>query len=742
MAQEKIEKIIRNILEMDDCEKESFLKYVKEHTIKYILCMDMGCGGTSTAFYEIENGIIIPVLWRYKTRHRKDGELIDVVGLFLPTIIGYDIIQSDEPVVGPEAFEYGRAAENFKKLPDEEALKEKVLTVQNAYGEENGYSLFKIWTDYFRKIFEESLHFLKKQQNITCSKEEILFVVAHPSGDEWARKEILENYKKMIVKGTGLCAEQIITISESKAAMQYVRRLRNVSVDWSKGVLMIDLGASTIDIEYLSQNCIEPKEYSITMAGREADKILAYDVLCKTNPKLKAEYPTLNDFLWDERLWTEDNVFEEKLENLEATRAQWMYKIRGFKEAICDNPVFDEPVLFEKSLYYAAARSKTTIPVSELTILEEVLEQNEFSFACSDMAIAVYMNKGFIGNGVKGAQLVKGSWYSHLEKLVSYALDELQDENYSISDIIVTGGSSRLVGVEKHIRKGIETSNIENKTGIHLIMLTGELDYERTVPFGSCYYVGNAIKHLDEICQFPALLRKCLDKTIKEEKALTICVANALVGLLDDVIKDAVKIWSEVSISDRRSSLNGLDEILRNRISKIPFEQLDACVSTGVFEFQKNSSETMAPIYKEINQFLTRLLSENQNKSYKIHIEKIKIKIEMNEVSQMVSGICERVKMLHSSDLQNSLAALLIIIFTIFARLFFGVNKKYIRWPGMYRKKVLNQIPKMEIEMRNDLIDMLHEEIVDAYERKQRFHLEEQILESMSDDIKRALYLP
>lgn len=741
MAQKNIEKIIQDILEMDDDEKSSFLKYLREHKVKYMLCMDMGCGGTSAAFYDIKNGIIQPVIWRYKLRSRKNGEFMEMVAPFMPTLIGYDTREYDEVLIGPEALACGRFAENFKKLPEEDALQEKVLTVQNIYGEEYSYSLFKVWADYFGKILQESLHFFHSQ-GMDCSKEELLFVVAHPSGEEWRRKEILDNYKKMIIKGTCLCKEQILTISEAKAAMQYVRRLHDVTLDWTKGVLIIDLGASTIDMEYLSQNCTNPKEYSITMAGKEVDKILAYDILCKGDWKFKREYPTLDVFLQDEAFWTDDAAFEEQMEE---TRAEWMYTIRTLKEDICDGAAQErEPqsiVIFDKELHYTAAYPKTQIPVSELTVLEELLEQKTFSFVCRDMAIADYMKKDRMENGMKNAQMVEGSWYSHLEKLVSYVLDELQDEKHPISDIIVTGGTSRLVGIEKHIRKGMEASKIENTDSIHLIMLNGELDYERTVSFGSGHYVGNVVKHLEEICGFPAVLHAALDKVIKEENALTMCIAGALIGVLHEVIEDAVEIWSSVPMSDRRSSLNGLDEILQKKIMEIPHEKLDACVNAGVLVFEKESSKAMLPVYNEIRRFLTNLLSEKQNRSYKISVQNIQVKIKTNEIADMVSRVCERIKMLHSSDFESSLFAVILGILVMVARLFLGVRKKDIQWSAMYRRRVLTQIPQMEEDMRYDLIAMLHKEIVEAYEQGNRFDLAEQILEAVSDDIKRALYL-
>ena len=189
MSQKKIENIIQDILEMDDFEKERFLKYIKEHSITHILCMDMGCGGTSTAFYTMKLGIKTPVLWRYKERNKYNGDIMNATATFIPTIIGYDTSEFEEAVIGAESFEYGRAAENFKKLPSSEALKEKALTVQNLYGEEYSYPLFKIWADYFKKVMEESLKDFNKGRKNPCVKEELLFVVAHPSGDEWCKKE-------------------------------------------------------------------------------------------------------------------------------------------------------------------------------------------------------------------------------------------------------------------------------------------------------------------------------------------------------------------------------------------------------------------------------------------------------------------------------------------------------------------------------------------------------------------------
>ena len=752
MAQEKIEKIIQDILEMDADEKESFLKYTKEHSVKYLLCMDMGCGGTSVVFYNLEHGNIYPVKWRYKKSNMVTGEWMELIGTSIPTIIGYNTDQEElscyDVIIGPEAFTYGRALENFKRLPETEVLHEKVITIQNMYEEEYSYSLAKVWADYFGEILEGSLKFLKEEMHCSCNKEELLFVAAHPSGEEWSEKEILANYKNIIKQGTGLAFEQILTISEAKAAMQYVRKLHNISVDWSKGVLIIDLGASTIDIEYLSKNCTDPKEYSITMAGKEADKILAYDILYKSNPKFKMEYPTADDFLWDEAFWKEEKIFEEKMEALESTRAEWMYTIRCLKETICESNIFGaEPQgikAFGKMLYYMASHPETEIPFSELTVLEDLLEQTEFSFACNDMMIANYMNQNNHGNGAKGAQIVKGSWYSHLNKLLSYVLKELQEEQYSISDIIVTGGTSCLVGVEKHIKQTIEASALEKKEEIHIVFLSGALDYERTVPFGSCYYVGNAIKHMDEICSFPIQLRKRLDDTIKGKKILSKYIAQALMVPLYNAIEKAVVSWSNLSYASDYSSLNGLEEFLKDKINEIPQQKLDACIQQGVLQFQKENEKAMSEVYHQINQFLTNLLSEKQNKSYQIQIPNIKIQININDTNQIVSAIGKRIQGLRVSDFTNSFNNFLGILLALIVHALFilgNIDQRKIRWMSHYRKKVVEELPEMREGIWNDLTDMIHEEVMKTYLQKEGFHLEEQILEAISDDVKRALYL-
>ncbi len=728
MVQEKMEKIIRDILEMDDCEKESFLKYVKEHTIKYILCMDMGCGGTSTAFYTMGSELKIPVSWRYKTRNKENGELLEVVGPFIPTIIGYDTTEFDEPVIGPEAFEYGRAAENFKRLPDAEALKEKALTVQNMYGEEYSYPLSKVWADYFKKILEESLNFLKEQQNINCSKEELLFVVAHPSGEEWDRKDVRDNYKKMIAKGIGLRAEQIITISEAKAAMQYVRKLHDITVDWTKGVLIIDLGASTIDIEYLSQNCTDPKEYSITMAGREVDKILAYDVLCRSNPEFQADYPTLDKFLQDETFWTDDAVFEEKMEKLEATRSQWMYSIRVLKESICNQNIFGKESLsarfFGKKLYYAASHPETEIPVSELHILEELLEQNEFSFACNDMAIASYMNKDSIGNGGKGAQMVKGSWYSHLEKLVCYALDELQEDKYQISDVIVTGGTSRLVGVEKHVRKGIEDSNIDNKNSINLILLSNETDYERTVTYGSTYYVGYAVKHLDAMLNFPNTLKKRLDTYVIEKEVITKYIAPEVNKKVKETINAAFTQWRNLGKKDSRATVAKLKVFIEDAMHAM---SLDNEVKNGIDAFNKNCENEFSDIYTVTNDFLEVL----SGKKYKaqLHIPKINIKIDKAKLTNKVKEKTSAVMKEH-------------VQFGDGIRKWWNTceDDGLIRNPT-YRKEFHNAFwCKAEAPIEDSIKKSIQNEIETAYDGN-RFNIPDTVIEEVTEDIKKALYL-
>lgn len=363
----KIADLIKKLLEVEDLAvlSNEFIKQLR--TAEYLFVIDMGCGSTSAACLMLEdyrrdvnqtylqNNISIqiedyihPVLWKYPDPLDftiKDG----LAHTHIPTLIGYNDIADTTPVLGPKALDTGYLCENFKEIPTDQNLNKPILWIKDLMDldmdpEEGKKTRADVWQDYFYALLTKVLQQWGKHRlglkNLTELSRTSLVMVAHPAGKYWSKPDILRSYKALIRAKTGLAEESVLTVSEAKAAMQYVRRHPNykITLDFAKGVLIIDIGASTIDVEYLSQNDPDPLEFSLTMAGRNADRLLAHYVLEQFFPEEMRNYPEPDQIPEEDpkKPIEEDFFFQKGL-----IRAHFLYQIRVIKEQIstCKEPM-------------------------------------------------------------------------------------------------------------------------------------------------------------------------------------------------------------------------------------------------------------------------------------------------------------------------------------------------------------------------------------------------------------------
>ena len=720
----RMHEILCGILEMEEEELQSFLSHIKRTKKKYLVCMDMGCGGTSTAYYNIELDMMVLVIWNFidEKGERRSGRN------HLPTISGYN---EGDPVIGPEALLYGRAAENFKKIPTDNNLNKTVaLRVQDFLGNEYVKNLKEVWSDYFKKVWEYNLSELRKVYP-DCQQEEVLFAVAHPASRDWKERDILNNYKGLICERTGLVKEQVITISEAKAAMQYTRKLKDKIVNWWKGVLIIDLGASTIDIEYLSSKNPNPMEWAITMAGKEIDKLLAYYILSESFPEFAQRFPNIDDYLFDETFWKDDDAFETLTG---VTRASFMYDIRCLKERICHRgkiPTVEE--YFGREFAFVAEIPTGEIMVSNLVSLEELIQDTEFTFECQNASIARYLNKG---EAPDGGQMVKGSWYSHLEGLLSFALKELEDRNCSVGDIIITGGSCQLVGVKKYIERGRDNSNVTEKKEPY--MLNNPVDYERTVPFGSIYYISDTIKYIEEMENFPKKLQTALDKEFLVNKKLSKYIASSVSGMVEREVEEALKEWAKYDyfLEGDKCTMNYLFDKIGQKMRNISENVLRKKVQEGIDDFKKDKEKNLASVYTEVNEFLKHLSQGRYG--HALNMQGVNIRISVGEIAGCVLNGLKKMSL---GNLIESFWAILGAIVAVVQMLISGISKEEAKLSKAIREDVRDKfINSHENTIQGDIEKIVQGYIQDSY-KENRFGLEEAIIGNIADDIKRALYL-
>lgn len=694
----------------DDQTLNDFIRYWNSY--QYIVSIDMGCGSTSAAWSPLRQKnykqTTTLALWRYPNKPGQEKS----PNLSIPTMIGYDVEfgNNDKLIIGPEALATWSVAQNFKEIPTDSNLKEMIYDVEIPFSERKIQKSRKmIWEDYFRKIWEH-IQDEANARNISLGKANTLIVVAHPASDDW--KKVLRNYKNLICEETRFEPAQVITFSEAHAAMQYLNYLGRGNLSLVEGVFVIDLGASTIDVEYLSKDDPTPQEFSITMAGREVDGILGHYFLEQWFPQEMGNIRYKNQI-------PEQDFFKVHIEDFGGmTRSEFEYNVRVFKEDLCNLALASN---YKQEKFFSFG---TLGPISfSAEHLQNLLKTTAFPVRIPLVMAAE-----------NGIQAQKKTWYEALQELITYSMDTLGDK--PLKNIVVTGGSCRLVGVRECIEEGIRKSNrgqqgraqdLFQKGGI--VFLDQDLDYERTVPYGSIYYMTRVLDHLEDMQNFPAQL----EATLKEEwiSEAAKWLTEEVYAMTEGKIQQALTEWHDLPKEDNNYSPNGLQEIIGKHMGTIRENDAGNCISSGVKKLQKSIDASFSaenppdpdPFCQTVTclrNFLQALASTPFTGD--LSVKDVALNINLDQMKSKILFITSQADL---DALQKG---------------FWGNLQK---WFNIYKKAYRNNIynrflPENGPQIKEGIHKIVLTELNSAYSG---FGLGEQILAKMDKDIKRALFL-
>ncbi len=705
---ESCQKALMEMIEVDDPNLlQSLINGISNGTYQYMLTVDAGCGNTSVAVSSFaEPKIKNLVHWRYKSLNVRMQQMTEIDSISIPTILGYD--DDGLPVLGPEAFNYGEAAENFKCIPTLNNLKTsfaKIGTVKNVL-------LTTIWIDYFRRVIVQALTYAKNHFNglyKDLSWNNVLIVVARPASKEW--EDNISNYRDLIYKGLvdeGVERCQIITFSEAKAAMQYVRTEKKqgekkLDFDWNKGVLVIDLGASTIDAEFLGLQQDSQKnadsEYSIEVAGRNVDYLLGHRTLASRYPKELQELP-VNEL--------PDNQFFEDHWNVLATpKSIFSFTLRGNKENLCSCNC--EGKLPYITVDMPCGRGHDIWSVQMLTHL---LSRTQFSAPYQDPNLRKYAAAG------NTCMQITNSWYGHLTTLVGFMFSQLQGR---IPDkVIVTGGTANLLGIEDAIREGFVKAGMAMQSYPTLVVLNEPMDYERTVPFGAASYMHTVIRNIQTILNVP---EDILPKAKQDFMAFAPdIVTNHLYPVVYKKVLDELNKWVELPNGDQGASVNGL----MNAVASINFncrEYNDAIRAAKQEIADYVSQEHLPETMKEIQKILKKC-SGKAEYNHSINLRNVRLNLDTQIIGKAVGeGIPNIWQCMKAS--------------TYLRNLFRGNNAPL---PQGSRKKIPDNF-KEKSTIKDSLSKSIRNKFAGGFDQSSGFGIADFIVVNLMTDIREAMFL-
>lgn len=231
---------------------------------RYIVALDVGGGtcsaaGVETDFYEDP---VITTLNLTKSEQKSQW-----------SAIGYTTAP-DEPN-DPTTHRIGRTAvsapyfyTNFKEVPKTSNLQ---IDVFSGGQHEDAFAACRdrrtLMRDYIRRLFDQAL--ACNPELSRYSRDQILVLAGHPSGEDWKGEDPRHNLETIVRQACGV--HHVLTMSESNAAILYA--INNWShLGRARHILIIDLGAYSLDATYIDRHRQLLMEESIRLGGKEIDR--------------------------------------------------------------------------------------------------------------------------------------------------------------------------------------------------------------------------------------------------------------------------------------------------------------------------------------------------------------------------------------------------------------------------------------------------------------------------------------
>lgn len=367
---------------------------------KFVVGIDFGHGETSAATCELE--------WDKDAGQREANVLdIDMDRNARKKVIPSAICRIKVGVViGDEAFEHTTDNEGIRI-----GFKEKPTTID---GEKE-----KLMIDYMRAVYGR----IREADDRLTDDNHIVYI-ARPSG--WKDEEAKETYRQMAVMA-GIPLGGLT--SESRAAIFYAKSPRvGFANEISKGAIVFDLGSSTVDFTYLSDNAT-PIDDGYPLGASIIDDVIYHSFI-------------LND----------DNI-AEFIEKYPEYEGALRFKARKFKEYAysrnADSKSFQTLALGaiipeDEPAYEEYGEVTAILKIKNIEELNNLLEERKHYISEMKLKLQEFNNETIAGKKINGVFLTGGaSRMNFIRPLISdtlgLPLDKVKFDNDNPSLTISRG---------------------------------------------------------------------------------------------------------------------------------------------------------------------------------------------------------------------------------------------------------------------------------------------------------------
>jgi len=367
---------------------------------KFVVGIDFGHGETSAATCELE--------WDKDAGQREANVLdIDMDRNARKKVIPSAICRiKGGVVIGDEAFEHTTDNEGIRI-----GFKEKPTTID---GEKE-----KLMIDYMRAVYGR----IREADDRLTDDNHIVYI-ARPSG--WQDEEAKETYRQMAVMA-GIPLGGLT--SESRAAIFYAKSPRvGFANEISKGAIVFDLGSSTVDFTYLSDNAT-PIDDGYPLGASIIDDVIYHSFI-------------LND----------DNI-AEFIEKYPEYEGALRFKARKFKEYAysrnADSKSFQTLALGaiipeDEPAYEEYGEVTAILKIKNIEELNNLLEERKHYISEMKLKLQEFNNETIAGKKINGVFLTGGaSRMNFIRPLISdtlgLPLDKVKFDNDNPSLTISRG---------------------------------------------------------------------------------------------------------------------------------------------------------------------------------------------------------------------------------------------------------------------------------------------------------------